>query len=190
MSFDINTPVPTQTLGNTNAIIRGNFIQLNTQFSVNHIAFTAAINNGKHTYVTMREQAGDPGTIADEVSIYTKDVGGNCRVFMQNESAAATRQISDVVPTTALTAPYGTLYAIRTMSGLIFTWGRLIIPNGVSLTANITNPIAYTNYSITFTPETSTADTVAVVDLVGATFKIKRSTAGAALTVDVQAIGI
>ena len=57
------------------AQILANFQQLNTIFANNHIAFNAAINNGKHTTIEMLEQA-LPASAAGEGVLYAFNSGG------------------------------------------------------------------------------------------------------------------
>lgn len=70
MSFDINMPLPNQTLGQTNARIRENWDKLNTDFTVNHVAHvTTGADVGKHTKIEFdtNHAAGVPAGTQSEI---------------------------------------------------------------------------------------------------------------------------
>ncbi len=72
-----------------------NFTQLNTQFSVNHVAFNdAGADKGKHKFVTFVEQLQDPASKGNEYIIYSKDSNGEPELFARPESNADAYQIT------------------------------------------------------------------------------------------------
>lgn len=97
-TYNTNVPLGPQTLSETHEPIRNNFDQLNTQFSIDHIALTAATNNGKHTKVTLRESLADATTIAGEGVIYTKTSGGKIEAFYRYPSNGAIIPITGSSP--------------------------------------------------------------------------------------------
>jgi hypothetical protein len=72
-------------------------------------------NQGKHNQVTLPEQADDPGTLADEMMIYTKAVAGVSQMFIQRENVAATTDGIDFT------------------SAVAATTGDTILPSGIHL---------------------------------------------------------
>lgn len=119
MAYTPNCPLGPQKINASQPIINANFQQLNTQFSVNHVALTAGSQNGKHTFVSMREQGADPATAANEGAIYTKLVGADDELFYRYQSNGAVVQLTSgggVSPTNPGYCPLP--------GGLVFQWGN------------------------------------------------------------------
>ncbi len=113
--------IPSQSQGE----ILTNFQQLNTVFDVDHVPFndTTAANRGKHDQSTYIELAADPTTAANEVAVYSKDDGGNARLFMRQESNGTVIQLSGANPTSAIS---GSTFL---PGGIILKWGVLATPS-------------------------------------------------------------
>ena len=131
MSYNPNIPqasdIPSQSQGE----MLTNFSQLNTVFDVDHVPFNdgTVSNRGKHDQSTYIELGADPSTAANEVAVYCKDVGGNSRLFMRQESAGTVIQLSGANPTS------GTSGSTFLAGGLIIKWGVRTSPSdGVSVT--------------------------------------------------------
>jgi len=191
MSYTPGIPLATDDPSVSQGQIKTNFEQLNTIFDIDHVAYdnATAADRGEHNRITLVNVIADPNQTTPKSSIYLKTIAASSELFFQNDALAAdVRQISGIVPSTSATG-LGQLNAVKDISGVIHTWGRLIIPPGTSTTANLTWPIAYSNVAITLTPETITTEIVASFDVIGTDFQIRRS-GNNNLTVDVVAVGI
>lgn len=90
MSYNNNTPLASERISDTQEPIRLNFSLANTYFGVDHFAFNAASNNGKHRYVTMPDQtATPPSPIASELAFFARTTGGITIPFMVRDGLAA-----------------------------------------------------------------------------------------------------
>lgn len=81
------------------AQILENFTQLNTQFSVDHVALNAGANNGKHIKTTFIDQAADPVVAANEIDLYSKSLAGVSTLYLRKESNGTVIQMSAQDPT-------------------------------------------------------------------------------------------
>ena len=102
MVYDPNIPQPADALSDSQADIQENFAQLNTQFGEDHVSLTSGSNNGKHNKSTYIEQTADPSTSSDEIALYSKDVTGNTRIFMRQETNGTIFQLSGSDPVNSL----------------------------------------------------------------------------------------
>jgi len=125
MTYNPNIPqaadIPSQSQGE----MLTNFQQLNTVFDVDHVPFNdgTAANRGKHDKSTYIELGADPATAANEISLYSKDTGGNTRLFMRQESSGTVIQLSGANPTVATS---GSTFL---PGGLILKWGVRATPS-------------------------------------------------------------
>ena len=72
-----------------------NFGTIGTQFAINHVAFGAISNVGKHNIVEMPNQAGLPaGLAAGEGTIYTKAVSGVSQAFWTPDASTDQYQLT------------------------------------------------------------------------------------------------
>jgi hypothetical protein len=103
----------------------GNFGKINTDYSEDHVALTAAVNNGFHKKVTFQDvQVADPGLIGNLCSLFTKDVSGTPELFFEN--ALDSLQLTNLVVGTT-----GTNYSIITPWNLKIQMG---LSTGTSIT--------------------------------------------------------
>ncbi|KKL92150.1 hypothetical protein LCGC14_1887620, partial [marine sediment metagenome] len=63
-------------------------VDIRERLDLDHIMDDDDTNDGRHRWVALVEQAGDPGNLADKGFLYTKDVGGLTELFY--EDAAGT----------------------------------------------------------------------------------------------------
>lgn len=99
MSYNPNIPLSTDIPSQSQAQILANFSQLNTQFTVDHVALNAGSNNGYHKQITYQNVLGsDPNLVSPISSLYTKTASGLTQLFFQNGSLA-----SNVAQLTGLT---------------------------------------------------------------------------------------
>lgn len=177
MSFNPNIPqssdIPSQSQGQ----ILTNFQQLNTVFDVDHVPFNdaTAVNRGKHDQSTYIELSVDPATLADEVSFYSKDSGGNSRLFMRQESSGTVIQMSGEDPVNA--ASSGSTFLA---GGLIYAWNRETVSNNTTVTVSAVTNI----HQVVLTIEDASAtpmSRVYVFSVAGNTFRTKVPTGGSAV---------
>jgi hypothetical protein len=135
VNFTPNIPSSGQTLGGTRDDIRNNFTNYYDNMVKNHADVNSA-DRGKHKFLQMPDQAAAPATAVNEIGLYSKDVAGNSRLFLRQESNGPEVQISGLTP---LSAASGYTFL---PGGLIMQWGQATL--GASKTLVITFPIAFT----------------------------------------------
>ena len=95
MTYSPKEPIKNDKLSVSQPKLNVNFTQINTQFSVNHVAFDdATANKGKHIFATFVEQAEVPETLADEYIIFSQDDDGETELYARAESNATEYQIT------------------------------------------------------------------------------------------------
>jgi len=137
MAYQDQIPQPIDELKTSQNDILNNFIAIKAAWDVNHVTFDLA-NQGKHNYVTLPEQAGDPTTSTDEVALYSKEsaLTGKAELFIKKETPTG-----DVIEfTSAIKATPGWT---RLPSGILLKWGAatatgagtIIFPVGATIPA-------------------------------------------------------
>lgn len=94
MTFDPKIPDAKDKLSKSQADLLANFGQLNTQFAVNHVAFDASTDNGKHKTATFINQAAAPATLADEYAVFAQDDGGDSELYARPQLNAPSYQVT------------------------------------------------------------------------------------------------
>ncbi len=177
MTFNPNIPqsadIPSQSQGQ----ILTNFQELNTVFDVDHVPFddATAVNRGKHDQSTYIELGADPATLSDEVAFYSKDSGGNSRLFMRQESSGTVIQMSGDDPVNA--ASSGSTFL---PGGLIYAWNRETVSNNTVVTVSAVTNI----HQVVITIEDGSAtpqSRVYVFNITGNTYQTKVPTGGSAV---------
>ena len=104
MAYQPNIPLATDRLKDSQADIQGNFQELNTYLNVNHTAIDGTANQGKHKFVTMPIQGAAPGTLANELAMYSKlsAFTGENEVFIQRSSSGTEMQVTGATVTGSL----------------------------------------------------------------------------------------
>lgn len=76
MTYNPNIPLSSDRPSQSQSQILTNFSELNTVFSVNHVAFdnVTIANRGKHNDVSLLQQAADPAAVVGEGQLYTKQI--------------------------------------------------------------------------------------------------------------------
>ena len=92
MTYTLGIPAANLSPAAQQANLATNTDLSNTYFGVDHIAFTAAADQGEHAKVTFNNVQADPALAAPKAQLYTKTVAGNQQLFFAN--AAGTQQIS------------------------------------------------------------------------------------------------
>jgi len=165
-----NPAVPTGTLELDEDYInlQHNFQQLDTTYKVNHIALTDnTTNNGAHTFVELRNQAGlPPGLKTLEGTIYTKIVMAVSELFYTPDNSTNEYQLTRTI--SAQIAKFGTFtnYQPNMTGGWTFLPGGLLFQYGsfTPTTAHdtIIFPVPFTTavYNIQLTQVNSTNSTI------------------------------
>lgn len=110
------------------SLISQNFTQLNSQFGVDHTAFSAGSLNGYHTTIHLTQQSGDPAAIALAPIVYAKLSNSIDEIFMRRASGDG----SAIIQMTCGAASTGANTAKSTSNGQSFLpggfqlkWGRI-----------------------------------------------------------------
>jgi len=117
-----------------------NFGKLNTDFAVNHVAFTAGGNNGFHKLVQFTNVlAADPSVSGVQSAVYTKTVNSAPQLFFNNST--------NVYPLTGLAFVNGTITAVVTGADTMVTsnghnlsTGNTVVISGVNGVTGINGP--------------------------------------------------
>ena len=95
MTYDPDKPQPKDILSVSQADLLENFQELNTQFSINHVALNDTTGDaGKHKFVTLVEQSTVPTTKADEYLLFSQDDGGTPEIYARPESNGTAFQLT------------------------------------------------------------------------------------------------
>lgn len=167
-----SVPLATQTISETQSLIKTNFDNIKTYLETDHVPFANA-NSGKHNQVTMPVMGSDPGSSAGEIRVYSK-TGSTSMVpelYFQRNNAAAVVNMTE-----ALASFNGYTYL---PSGIIMQWGvanqASTAAGNIAITFPITFPNNCFNVQITSQENTSGSDTNGFVRLV--TFSTTGATA-------------
>ena len=175
MTYNPNIPDAGDLLSVSQVQLKSNFTAANASFSRNHVPFSTATNNGKHTFIEMPVSAAIPapvpGLIAGEGTIYTKvDGAGRPQIFYTNGNSGNEYQLTRVITTEYSECGTNSAYLANHTGGwtflpggvpdggMLFQYGQRTTP-GVSGT--ITFPVVFTNppYSITVSATRATGTT-------------------------------
>ena len=96
MAYEITGIDSTSLISNSQPVIKENFIQLNTQFTVDHTALTAASNNGKHTQINFPAVTAQGAQAGAASVVYSKSDGTSTQLWFKN--AARDTQITPQIP--------------------------------------------------------------------------------------------
>ena len=95
MAYDPDIPQPRDDLSVSQGELLANFQDLNTQFSINHVALDDTTGDaGKHKFVTFVQQPGVPETKGDEYLIVAQDDAGTPELFARPQSNAPSFQLT------------------------------------------------------------------------------------------------
>lgn len=160
---------PGQSLGNSRDLIKNNFGDIDTTFTVNHVQYNdGSGNGGMHNFVQMPLPAVTPVTGVGQVGLYarTSTLTSQPEMVFSHQSGSTAPASAQIVEFTS--AGWGNPGWARLPSGIMFKWGLVNI-GGLSSGATITFPTgatipAYTAvYNVQITQgynSTSTANNV------------------------------
>jgi len=143
MAYQGNKPGANDRISTSQSDIQNNFTEIQTVLTVNHVDF-ADPNEGKHTHVSLPEQAADKVTAASEMALYTKDSGTAPNLYLRQESNGT---VFNITPSNAGHAASG----YETLpSGLKMCWGTSTIASGSSTRTGIAFASAFSTavYSV------------------------------------------
>lgn len=179
MSFNAAIPQATDPRAQSAIQMKANFQAINSVFSVNHVQINGdpvnGYEEGQHVVLTMRPQAGDPVTSADEIAIYNKLVTGVPELFYAPNSAQTPIQLTrDSIDTTTANAKYTFIAGPFTIYG-----GKISNPtNGQNVILSPTTTLLYVGLVVNILKFISptTIYTACATNLVGSAFDISYST--------------
>lgn len=129
MTFNANIPQATDLISASQSQIQTNFSQSNTVFGVDHTAFDVVTNQGKHKKSTYVEQLANPATSPDELTLFSKDLGGATTLYLRKENNGTVIQMSGQDP---VAASEGQTFL---PGGMILKWGKQVtVSDGVLFT--------------------------------------------------------
>ena len=134
MTFNANIPNATDLLSQSQVTLKANNIALNTSFGRNHVPFSTATNNGKHTFIEMPVSAGipapGPGLISGEGTLYTNTISSASELLYTPDASGNIYQITNTK--VAKYAQFGTMtnYTGSIFGGWTFLPGGLILNYG------------------------------------------------------------
>jgi len=129
-----NIPQPNDQLSVSQGNLLTNFQGLNTFVNVNHVDFTSA-DAGKHKFASFPVQAGNPGTTATELAVYSKNsaytASAGPQLLIQRPTNGSTVEF-----TSSSQTGIGWTFL---PSGILLKWGNVV---ATSPTTTIMFPIA------------------------------------------------
>lgn len=121
MTFQPNIPLATDFISVSQQDINNNFSSLSSAFNTNHNDFNAS-GAGKHKFVEMPNQTGDPAGAATEVTAYSKQAAGVSELFVRRD-AGSVIQMTKGTPVSSST---GSSFL---PGGIIINWGSVVGSN-------------------------------------------------------------
>lgn len=147
MSYNANIPQATDIISQSQGQILTNFGQLNTQFSVDHIALTAGSANGQHKQVTLNTYGTTPYTNTGTQSyIYSKGVNNSSSLRSQLEYQASQATANILPATPKAMVRFNAAGTIQ--SGYRFNVASVSVGSSVNFTVTFSEALADTNYFV------------------------------------------
>ena len=154
MAYNNNIPQASDQLSQSQADLLANFQAIYNLVGVNHVNFNA-VGQGKHNFVSMPVQGGNPGTNSTELALYTKTSALTAlpEAFFQRESNGSAIEF-----TSALQAASGWT---RLPSNILIKWGVAAANPGanvITYTGNALPGSTFSNvFSVLLTPVNSSS---------------------------------
>lgn len=130
MSYNVNIPQLTDKILQSQPQLKANYQAINTTFSDNHISPTNNTNTvGMHSLLTMRPQAVDPATGANQVALYNKLVSSLPELFFRPHNSATPIQLTYPSINTGLSSTNPDIYKTDQytfMAGPFIVYGGFI----------------------------------------------------------------
>lgn len=182
MVYNSNIPQAGDRPSSSQSQLLGNFQDLKTYLDRNHVAISdpgSNVDEGKHNFLQMPEQATAPSTLANEGGVYTKEVSTATQLFFREESDGTERQL-----TGQFWSQVGGDYGMITPWGLTANWGVVTTTGNTPVTVTFRQayPSSGAVHSIQVTPISDTgANRTSVVStgsVTATTFQIRSSNNG------------
>ncbi len=134
MTYNAGIPQATDVISESQGQLLTNFTQLNTIFGFDHVTFNdaTAADRGKHDQLTLVQAAGDSATAVDENALYSKNDGGNTRLFFRQENNGTVIQLTGADP--VLAAAGSTFLPGLTAGNILVQWANVAATNNVAIT--------------------------------------------------------
>lgn len=121
MTYVPNMPNASDIPSVSQAQLKINFQKLYSSFAINHEALDAAAALvGKHRFCTLTPQGAGPATLATEIALYSKSLGGNYNLFYRRQGSGT--EIPLTGPVDPLAAANGYTFL---PGGLFIQWGTV-----------------------------------------------------------------
>lgn len=103
MSYDQNTPRPTETPAQSQPLMAGNFLQIATSYNTDHIPLTSGVNVGYSNKLTLVSQGSDPAKVVATGTAYSKTISTHPELFYEGGTEANSQilQVTNQLLTTA-----------------------------------------------------------------------------------------
>lgn len=120
MTYNPNIPQPNDRPAQSQGQILTNFTQLNTIFDENHVTFNnvTVADRGKHKFVVIKRNGGDPTTAGTDTALYTKSSSGTSQLFWRFQGDGSVVRITNSIPPFAVQNGYTWL-----PGGMMLQWG-------------------------------------------------------------------
>jgi hypothetical protein len=149
----INVPLASQSLGQTNASIRGNFAVIDAAFQVDHVDYNTT-GQGKHNQVTFPVQAAQPTFLSGEEALYNflNPTTTKNELYIHKQTSISTSDIPFTASILSQTTPPNDSQGWTLLpSGILLRWVS-ISGNGKSQVTLLSGPIPFISiYSIQLT---------------------------------------
>ncbi|HEX5553452.1 MAG TPA: hypothetical protein VFX43_09410 [Chitinophagaceae bacterium] len=159
ISYTPGVPNATDTIPATQVPIQNNFLSLNQQFSVDHLALTNGSPYGEHIKVTLNLRNSDPSASADGPILYSKNVTKNELFIEPTSGQGSVIQLTNInkgtgtatgTPAGFVGATYYSEYSfLPGPGGFVIMSGNVLIGAYVGSFTNVpvVFPIAFTTTS-------------------------------------------
>jgi|GEM_PF-5858590 len=184
-----NIPASSDRPSQSQGQILNNFQTLESTYGIDHYPFTdATVNQGKHKKVTFPAQASDPTTLAGELALFAKNVGGDLGLYVREASNGQISQLFSSISSTISNPNFVVL-----LDGLKIVGTTQGIPTPPTQNFTVTYTTAFTtcfgvlySYTRTF----SSAPEIALLSFSDASCDFKRPPGGTYSSMFVVAFGI
>lgn len=178
-------PQPGDIPSQSQDLILQNFQSLGNAQDRNHVAMADTANRGKHNFMQMPQQAGDPTTAANEGALYTKAFAGSTELtWRRSTNGTVIQMTANLTPTAAITG-------VTFLPGNIqMCWGTTNINTNATTVIAFARAFTGAPYSVVITPvrNSGNVDIVYLASKAAANFTV-RNTSGSINSCNWMAIG-
>ena len=128
MAYNPNVPTGSVPLNVDYQNLQNNFKQLDLSFGVNHVLFSEATNNGKHTIVSLLNQLAHPANDTTSGTIYSlpgyAPSGGDHQLYYKSPDTIGNGE--------QITGSRANINGFGYFSGILCLWGYVLPPGSAS----------------------------------------------------------